>query len=229
MNRAGAFAELVTVPAEACHCLPPELDDVQGSLVEPLACSLRAVRLADAGVETSIVIFGAGTIGLFALRAAKAAGVGRAAVVDTNPTRLQIAEAWGADLAINPREVDPVRAIRALGNGIGVDSGIDAVGLPVTRRQLVEGVRSGGTAVLIGLHENETSLACNDVVRREVQITGSFCYTWNDFTRAIRLLQAGKIVPDTSWLDERPLDEAKRSFDELIDSSSPITKIVLRP
>lgn len=228
-HRAGAFAELVAVPERACHLLPDGLTGVEGALAEPLACSLRAVRLAGVEAQSSVLVFGAGAIGLFALRAAQVAGAARIAVVDTNPDRLRIARDWGAVTTVNPRENDLTAAVRDLTDGAGADCGIDAVGLPVTRRQLVENLRPAGTAVLVGLHQSETTLDGNDIVRREIRITGSFAYTQAEFAEAITLLQSKALPVDESWLQERPLDQAKQAFEDLIDRPSHIAKIILKP
>lgn len=228
-HRPGAFGEWVAVPERACYRLPDDLNDIKGALAEPLACSLRAVRLAGVGVQSTVLIFGAGAIGLFALVASRRAGAGLTAVVDTNPNRLHVAREWGADLTLNPREVDPVDTVKAATDGLGVDSVIDAVGLPVTRQQGVRAARPAGTVIFIGLHEDGTELAGNSIVRSETRIIGSFCYSWDDFQASIGMLRAGALTPDPSWLEERPLELGQQSFDELIDRPTPLSKIVLRP
>lgn len=228
-HRPGAFAEYVLAPAANCLPLPEGLDGVAGSLTEPLACSLRAVTLAALDPMETVAVLGAGPIGLLALRAAGLCGAGRTAVVDTNPRRLALARTWGATRVINPREEDPLDAIRELTEGAGVDAVIDAVGLQATRAQAVQAVRPGGRVVLIGLHDAESALPINEVVRSEVALVGSFAYTGEDFRRALAMLARGDVRPDPSWLAERDLAAGQASFEELIDTPSPFAKIVLKP
>jgi L-iditol 2-dehydrogenase len=228
-HRPGAFAEYVAVPAGNCLPLPDGLDPVAGSLAEPLACSLRAVTLAALEPMDTVAVMGAGAIGLLALRAAIICGAGLTAVVDTNPHRLALARAWGASRTINPREEDPLAALRDLTGGAGADAVIDAVGLDATRIQAVRAVRPGGRTVMIGLHAAESALPINDMIRSEISLTGTFAYTGRDFARALAMLARGDVRPDPAWLDERELAAGQASFDELIDTPSPFAKIVLKP
>lgn len=228
-SRPGAFAQWVAVPQSACHRLPDSVDDAGGTLVEPLACAVRAACLAQIGTGSSAAVFGAGPIGLLSLAAARRAGATTLAVIDTNPERLKIARAWGADLVINPREQDPVQVLRGVGGGLGVDAIIDAVGLPITRRQAIRSVLSGGRVVFIGLHDDETPVEGNYIVRQEILITGSFAYTPADFATALQLLAQGFIKADPSWVEERPVERGDESFIELVEGRAHAAKIVLRP
>lgn len=229
VHRPGAFAEQVVVPADACVQLPDAISDAAGALAEPLACGIRAVRRAGIGMTDTTVIFGAGPIGLLTLLAARQAGAGTVAVVDTNPRRLAVARQWGATLVIDPHAQDPVAAVRAATEGVGADSAVDCVGLPITRQQSVRAVRPQGTVVLSGLHHDATEFPGNTIVRGEIQITGAFCYTWDDFGAAIQMLAAGRVQPSPVWVDERPLEASKESFDELIDQPTAVAKVLLRP
>lgn len=228
-HRPGAFAEWVVVPEKTAFPVPETVDPVSGSLVEPLACGLRAVRLVDVGIGDSVVVFGAGIIGLMGLAMAKRAGAQTLIVVDTNERRLEVAEAWGAAHILNPKKDDVVESAKFLTDGIGVDAAIDAVGLPVTRHQSVVSVRPDGRVVFVGLHDDETKLAGNHIVRSETRITGSFCYSYEDFQDSIRLVAEGLFGETEGWLDERPLEAGKESFDEQIDGPALYPKVVLRP
>jgi 2-desacetyl-2-hydroxyethyl bacteriochlorophyllide A dehydrogenase len=228
-HRPGAFAEYVAVPARVCYPLPDSLDEIAGTLVEPLACALRAVAHAQVTLGSRVLILGAGPIGLLALSSALRAGASVVAISDVNPARLDLARSWGATHMINPAQQDISAILREATGKLGCDSAIDAVGLPVTRRQAVEAVRPGGRAIFLGLHEDETALAGNLIVRSEITVQGSFCYSHANFTTALRLLQAGAIPDPSSWLTIRPLSEANASFAQLIDAPAETTKVVLRP
>jgi threonine dehydrogenase-like Zn-dependent dehydrogenase len=228
-HRPGAFAEYVTAPAVACYHLPETIDDLTGSLVEPTACALRAVELAGVRPGGSVVILGAGPIGLLSLRVAKAAGASRIIISDLAQHRLDIARDWGATHAVSPAETDVAALVRDLTDGLGSDAAIDAVGLPVTRKSAIQAVRPGGTVVFIGLHEDDTTIPGNSIVRSEIEIKGAFCYTQNNFASSIRLLADGFLPESSSWVDLRGLDAADRSFGQLIDDPSSAIKIVLQP
>lgn len=223
IHRPGAYAEFVAVPARACH---PFGDPLLGCLTEPLACSLRAVRLAAVEVGDAVAIFGAGIIGLFALKVATLAGAKHRILIDKNADRLKIGTQFGATHLVNADEEDPVESIRRVTGG-GAHRVIDAVGHPGTRQQGLGALRPGGLLVLIGLHEDEVSLPGNVIVRKEFGLKGSFAYTDDDFARALAMVGSGTIDLDGDWLDVRSMEHTKQAFDEQIDGPAQYPKIVL--
>ena len=226
-HRPGAFAQFVAVPAKQCHPLPDYFSETIASLTEPLACSLRAVKQAQVRPEQSLLILGAGPIGLFALIAAKAEGIQRVYVSDLSESRLAVARQWGASETIHVQKRDVLNTIQEITPG-GVDTVIDAVGASSTRAQAVQAVVPGGNVVFIGLHDETSPLAANYVVRQEVTIRGSFSYDQSDFKRAFDLLTQGLLQSGTDWLEERLLASGPTSFAELVDGQVAATKIVLR-
>ena len=227
VHRAGAFAQFVAVPANQCYALPNALSESMASLAEPLACAVRAVSLARVRAEDTLLILGAGPIGLFCLAAARAMGIEHVLITDVSPARLAVAERWGATSVINAHASNVVSEVARLKPG-GVDAVIDAVGANMTRKQAVEAVVPGGQVVYIGLHDEESSLAANYLVRQEIAVTGSFAYTPADFEQAFDFLVQGLLHADPSWLEERPLAEGAKAFEELIAGTAPVTKIILR-
>jgi threonine dehydrogenase-like Zn-dependent dehydrogenase len=225
-HRPGAFARYVAVPATQCYPLPDHLSLVAGSLAEPLACSIHAVVLAGVQPNQSLLVLGAGPIGLCAVAAARAQGVEQIIVGDVAPQRLSIAQCWGARTVINAREQDVVAAVQERYPG-GVESAIDAVGATAVRKQAIQAVVPGGRVVLIGLHDEESVLPANYLVRQEIALTGSFAYTEADFAQAVDLLARGVVQPSADWLEERPLSAGPAAFAELVDGLARAAKIVL--
>ncbi len=223
-HRPGAFAGYVAVPAHLCVPLPDHMSLTLGSLTEPLACGVRAV--AHAGAPQRLAILGAGPIGLLCLVAARAAGVEQILVSDVSERRLAVARAWGAAATVNARN-NVLAAVQAFAPG-GADAVIDAVGLTVTRDQAVRAVIPGGRVVFIGLHDEESMVGANYIVRQEITVIGSFTYSDADFARALDLLAAGKVPLDGDWLEERPLAVGPAAFEELLAGTTRAAKIVLR-
>lgn len=214
-HRPGAFAEAVVVPANACLTLPDAVDAVAAAMVEPLACAVRATRLAGVGPETRLRVLGAGTIGLLCALVARAAGAAEVSIVDPNRARVAVGEAWGLDAPTGAPDLG--------------DAVIDAVGLEATRVRAVELLERGGTAVFVGLHEPSTRFDGNELVREEKVVRGSFAYAPDDFARALELITGGFLPPPGAWRSERPLAAGPASFEELIDGDPGVVKIVLRP
>lgn len=228
-HRPGAFAEYVAAPALNCHPVSPALGPVVAALTEPLGCGVRAARLGNVGPGTRVMVVGAGTIGLMCIAAVRHAGGRVVLVSDVHPDRLATAQHWGAENICDTRTTDPAALAYSLCDGRGADVVIEAVGLDVTRQSAVASVRLGGTIVLLGLHEAESPLAINHIVRSEIQLIGSFSYTIADFAQALHMITNGVLQPDSSWLEERPLEACQSSFDQLIDAPPAIAKIMLRP
>jgi threonine dehydrogenase-like Zn-dependent dehydrogenase len=226
VHRPGAFAQYVAVPARQCYPLPESLSLVAGSLTEPLACSIHAVALSGVKPQERLLILGAGPIGLCAVAAARAQGVEQIIVSDIAAQRLEMARRWGASDVINARGQDVVAFVQERFPG-GVDCVIDAVGATPVRTQAIQAVVPGGRIVFIGLHEEESVLPANYLIRQEISVSGSFAYTDSDFAKAVDLLARGVVHPGTDWLEERPLRDGPSAFAELVDGKARVAKIVL--
>jgi threonine dehydrogenase-like Zn-dependent dehydrogenase len=129
---------------------------------------------------------------------------------------------------MNPKTDDVLALVKDLTSGEGVDSVIDAVGSSQTRAQGVTAVRRGGRVVLIGLHENVTSIPGNEIVRFEKQLIGSFSYSDEDFRRAVVLADGGFLETSSGWLDVRGLEAGQAAFTEQSLGTAPFSKISLR-
>jgi L-iditol 2-dehydrogenase len=226
-HRPGAYAPLVAVPAALCFPLPSSLSASGGSLTEPLACAVRAVAQSGAGRGDALLILGAGPIGLCTLVAARAAGVEQICITDMQPGRLELALRWGATSVVDVRSEDLAAAVERFAPG-GASVVIDAVGTHGTRAQAVRAVTPGGRVVLIGLHDEEMTLAANYLVRQEIELVGTFAYTPREFARALELLGEGALAPTEGWLEERPLAAGPESFEELLAGRAEVAKIILR-
>jgi threonine dehydrogenase-like Zn-dependent dehydrogenase len=124
---------------------------------------------------------------------------------------------------------DVAAEAKRLTGTLGMDAALDAVGVVATRRAASQAVRPGGRVVLIGLHDAESSLPINDIIRGEVHLAGSFAYPSDTFERALGLLQVGLSAGDGRWLEERPLAAGPEAFEQLLAGSVRASKILLRP
>ena len=230
IHQPGGFAEYVQVPAENTYPLPKELSDAArvGALAEPLANGVHAVSLGLARYDTveHAVIVGAGTIGLMCLQAAALSGVENVQVVEPNEARREQALGLGARAAYSSG-AEAWEALEEPTEGLGADLVIDAVGAEVTRRMAIEELlRPGGRAVMIGLHDDDTTLGFHHVVRGQIDIQGSYTYTDKDFETAI-----GWLVEGRAGLGELPsvlpLERGPEAFAELVRGPSAQIKVFL--
>ncbi len=226
-HRPGAYAEHVAVPAQSVALLPAGMALRTGALVEPAACGVRIGELAGDVAGQDCLIIGAGPIGLLALQALQLKGAARVFVADLDPARLAMSGELGA-IMLDPAATDVVDFVLSATDGIGAVVAVDAVGMGVTRTQCVAAVKSTGTVILSGLHEESSSMPAADIIRREIVVRGAFAYSPANFAQAIELLDAGKmgLAP---WIVEAPLAEGGTWFDRLIDAPGDVSKVLLVP
>jgi threonine dehydrogenase-like Zn-dependent dehydrogenase len=186
---------------------------------------VRAVKLSGVGPTHRLLITGLGPIGLLALQVAKAAGVRGLIATDTDPDRRAIGAHFGVTV-LDPRTDNVVEVVHDRNGGQGVDAAIDAVGATATRRECIQAVAWGGTVILTGLHDEESTVQANYVIRAEITLRGSFAYTPLDFEAALDWLADGRLEIDP-WLVKAPLGEGGACFERLLSRPGPVAKILL--
>lgn len=219
-HRPGAFAELVAVPARNVYALPDHVSMDEGAFAEPFACAVHICRLLQLTPTDRLLVYGAGPIGLFALQAAQVYGVRDIVIIDLNEARLEIARELGGIAVTGLDQLE-------VGEGGGFDAVIDAVGAEATRRKSMQAVRPGGRVVFTGLHEAESNLPINDMIRSETTVKGAFAYSQDDFDTAVQWIGQGR-VNLLEWTETEDLSEGGASFEKLIAGPGKVAKILLR-
>ncbi len=219
---AGGFAERFAVPAPATVPIAGDVSDDVATLTEPLANAVhvtsRSVALGD-----TVLVIGAGPIGALMARMAVERGASAVFSADRIPSRLELARAQGA------RPLDPDDPEGSMRREIadGVDVVIDAVGVEATWALGLRSVRPGGRIEVVGLGAPAGTIDFFSVVGREVQVSGSFGWTSEDFRRALELVEGGSIDV-AGWLTGFSMAEGQRAFEELVDGTA-LFKVVLAP
>jgi (R,R)-butanediol dehydrogenase/meso-butanediol dehydrogenase/diacetyl reductase len=212
------------------HPLPDSISDQEGALLEPLAVAVHAVRRSGMAAGDGVAIVGAGPIGLVTLAAARAAGAGELLVVERAAARKEKALEIGAHHVIDPGDGEPVAQIRALTpGGLGVDVAFECVGHQVTLNVALNALRKGGTAAIVGVFEEPSSVHFNDLVLSERSLVGCLAYV-DDFPRAIALLADGRIDAAPLITSRVTLQEAiAGGFQELVRNRDGHVKILVDP
>jgi L-iditol 2-dehydrogenase len=207
----GGMAEMIRVPAEnvrgdtfAVNDLTPE----QAVFIEPLGCSLKALRRLPALNGLTGVVVGCGVMGLLNLAAARALGAGRLVAVEPDPGRLQRARACGADDTATPDEAS--RQLRHAADFIVIGPGH-----PDVIRQALAYVRPGGTALLftptpVGV---PTELDLHDLYFREVSLVPSYSCGPDDTRSAYDLLRTGRARVEGLVTHRFPLERVQEAYD----------------
>ncbi|MCB0085721.1 MAG: zinc-binding dehydrogenase, partial [Caldilineaceae bacterium] len=146
----GAYADQVVVHESMVLPKPDHVTFQQAAMCEPLSIAMHALSRTPVKQGDTVVVVGAGTIGMLAMLAARLKGAGRVIMTDMSPHRLEMAEEMGADLTINIKEQDPVQTVIDYTNGVGVDCAVEAVGITPAVQQAHKMTSNGGHITWIG-------------------------------------------------------------------------------
>lgn len=211
VNIDGCFSDYVAVPEGYVWHIPQGLSYEEAAIAEPLAVAVRAVRKARVAAGDTVVILGAGPVGLLALQVARASGA-FVVVVDVVAWKLDLARKLGAHATINSSQGDPATALaEATGNkGAGVI--IETAGVPATVELALRLVAPGGRVTLVGLAQVAAEVIPAQVVSREVEVVGSYIYTHDEFNTAITLIEREVVNVDAVISHRLPFAQLADAF-----------------
>lgn len=223
----GVFTNYVTHPEDMCFKLPDNVSNMEGALVEPLAVGLHASGIGEVSLGDTVVIFGAGCIGLVTLLACKAKGASKIYVVDVLENRLKKAESLGATAVFNAAECNAVEEILALTEGRGADVVIETAGAEITVKQTVDVVCGGGIIVMVGMTpKDEVSFNFMKLMGKEGQVRTIFRYR-NLYPVAINAIASGAINVKDIVSHEFDFDQTKEAFDFVVNNAKDVVKAVI--
>jgi (R,R)-butanediol dehydrogenase/meso-butanediol dehydrogenase/diacetyl reductase len=186
--RDGGLAEFNLAPAKALHKISRAVPPDRATLAEPLSCVLHAFEKCSLIPGESVIILGAGPIGLLFLMLFKAAGAGKILVMEPLPFRQQFARELGADAVFDPRTQSVDAEVKAA-TEIGADIAVDAAGTLLP--EAVQLVRRGGRVILFGMNlHGAREVNQYTITRHEISIHGSFIQR-TAFPKVVRLLESG--------------------------------------
>jgi L-iditol 2-dehydrogenase len=184
----GAFARYVAINESFAYPVPDSMTDEQAALIEPFSVGLWAVRRAGVSPGDTVLVTGAGPIGLLAVQAARVAGAARIVVTDLSAGRRDLAARLGADEVVDPASGDDLA-------GLDADVLLECSGARAALRSGLGAVRGGGAAVLVGMGADEVTLPMSALQVREITVTGTFRYA-NTYPGAIALVAGGRVQLD---------------------------------
>jgi len=225
----GAMAEYMKFPADALNYkVPDALSPRQAVYIEPLACSIHAVQRASVELGDVVVVAGSGPLGLGMVAAARLKNPGLLIVLDLRPNRLEVARLAGADLTLNPQEVDVVAEVRSLSGGYGCDVYIEATGQPAGVIQGLRMIRRLGTFVEFSVLRDLVTVDWTIIGdTKELDILGShlgpYCYPL-----AMEMLLKKQVPVDRIVTHSFPLERYTEAL-ELVREAKESIKVMLEP
>lgn len=224
----GGMAEYMKIyNVSKIYKIPDELSLEEASILEPLACAVHTVQRATIEFEDVVVMAGAGTLGLCMIQLIKLKTPKKLIVLDVSDERLALAKKYGADITLNPKNVDAIKEVKALTDGYGCDVYIEATGSPIGVTQGLEMVRKLGVFVEFSVFGKETTTDWSVIGdRKELDIRGSHLGPYT-YPIAIDLLERKLIVADDIVSEKYPINDFEEAF-KLADSGK-VIKVLLIP
>lgn len=223
----GAFAEYMVAPLACLHVVSEEISADAAVMAEPLSIGVQSSTRARVTIEDTVLIIGAGTIGLSVMQVCKSRGA-RVAVSDLSEGRLKLAREMGADATVNPSEGDVREALVDFCGESGPSAVIEAVGRPATVRQALDVVAASGRVVMLGLCSEEICIEGALMVRKELDFLGSRLHG-GTMPQAIALIEEGEVHPEALVTDHMRLADLERAFELMIDEPDTTLKVILTP
>jgi Zn-dependent alcohol dehydrogenase len=219
----GGFAEYVVTPESGAVKVAP---DTPLEVACVIGCSVQTgvgavLNTASVPEGATVLVIGAGGVGIAIAQGARIAGASRIIVSDPVAERRDAALRFGATDVIDPTTEDVVARVHALTNGIGVDTAFEAVGSGVLVETCLWASRNGGTTVMVGaagLDHNVTLAPAVLFMTSERKLVGSFlgsCNSRREIPRLLSLWRAGRLDLEGMITSRRPLDEINEAFDDM--------------
>jgi len=216
VNRPGAFAEYISVPAFNVFKLPDAITDDIASILDPLGNATHTALSFDL-VGEDVLITGAGPIGIMAVAIARYAGARHIVITDINDYRLELARKMGATVALNVKSGTLDDTMQQLGMQEGFDVGMEMSGNPVAFRDLLRTMHHGGKVALLGIPPAETAIDWNQVIFKGLILKGIYgremFETWY---KMASMLQSGLNI-EPVITHHFPVDDYQHAF-ELMES-----------
>jgi alcohol dehydrogenase/L-iditol 2-dehydrogenase len=225
----GAMATHVVARQGILHHIPEGVSFEEAALTEPASVAFNAIaEKSNPRPGDLTVIIGPGPIGLMALQVARLFSPAHVVMVGLarDEARLDLAQQLGADQIVVADHADPIQAVRSLGDGMGADLVIDAVGVSETLRQSLEMVRPNGQITKIGWGRAPVGFSLDPLIAKAATLQGSFSHTWPTWERVLELIALGRI--DARSISQTFTLQDWRTGFERMDSLA-IAKAVLLP
>ena len=222
----GVFVEYFNAPEKTVYKLNDAVSYKMGTMIEPLAVAVRALRKATVKEKNCLVILGSGTIGLLALVVAKQMGFKQIVCTDTAEFNREMAVKHGASVAVNPLETDVVDVVKKLTNGAGADLALIAAGANNIVDQAAACVRKRGEIGIIAMITEKIPFYSYQLVFNELTMYGAMTYEKQDFKEAADMINGWLDLNDliTQTMD---LEHTQDALDVLSQKKANVVKVMI--
>ena len=226
----GGFAEYIVLDEWRPLVIPKNVSDELAVLAEPASIAVHAVRTSKFSIGDSVVVMGAGPIGLLTMQVLNAAGAGAVYVSEPATARADAARVLGATIVMNPTEEDVVSKVLEISGGPGVPIAFDAAAAQPTLQQGLEMVRRGGQVLVVSMAWENVDLLTVEWIGREVEMKASYGSQPIDWRTVLNLMERGLLSEQAMVTDESFIgfDEMQSSMERLMKPDEHV-QLVLVP
>jgi threonine 3-dehydrogenase len=223
----GACAEYLTLPEHVLWKNDPNIPDEWAAIQEPFGNAIDTVMTEDVSAKT-VLILGAGPIGLFATGIARASGASLIIVSDPNNYRLNISKKMGAHIALNPKKQDIIPPVLEATNNNGVDVVLEFSGNTQALNQGLKAITPGGRISILGIYEKSVSIDLNkEVIFKKIRIYGiTGRKVFSTWYKTSRFLSSGLVDPGPIITHRFPLKDYEKGIKLMRDGKC--GKVILK-
>ena len=215
----GTLAKYYVLPDDFCYKLPEHLSLQEGALMEPLSVAVHIVRQAQVSPGQTVVVFGAGPVGLLCCAVATAFGASKVIAVDIQKSRLDFAKQYATTSTFMPEKAPAIENAERLKKendlGNGADVAIDASGAEPSVHTGIHALRNGGTYVQGGMGRSEIQFPIMAACSKELTLKGSFRYGSGDYKLAVDLVSTGRVDVKKLITGTVKFEQAEQAFKEV--------------
>ncbi|PXZ02256.1 zinc-dependent dehydrogenase [Gilliamella apicola] len=230
----GGFAEFIRIPElhlnHLTHKVSNNVTDEEATLIEPIACCLHGLKQADIRPNDSVLIMGAGTIGILHAQLAKIKGANKVIVSDMSKFKLKKVLNVGCDYAINIKEKNIIDEVNKITDGQGVDVIVIAAGVSSLVADAVNMVRRAGKIIVFsGFDKNKlVTIDVSRFFKDEISIIGTYSVTPYEFPEALDLLEKRKLNTKEMITHVYPLNKLSEAIDISTNPEQPVLKVIIK-
>lgn len=217
----GTLAKYYVLPEDFCYKLPDHVSLEEGALLEPLAVAVHITRQSNLKHNDTVVVFGAGPVGLLCCAVARSLGARQVIAVDIVPSRLEFAKQFAATSTYQSQKIsaedNAANIMRENNLPLGADVAIDASGAEPSIQTAIHVLRRGGSYVQGGMGKDTCTFPIMAACIKEVKISGSFRYSSGDYDTALAMVSDGSIPVKKLITRQVEFEEAIKAFEDIRD------------
>ena len=226
----GGCSDYYTAAADLFYKLPDTMDYGEGTMIEPLAVAVHAVKRAFADGDVrgkKVLVLGAGTIGNLVAQSAKGLGAEAVMITDISDFKLKMAEDCGVDYAVNTAKDDLAKAIVDKFGPDGADAVYECTASPAALNQVLSTVGKGIPIVVVGVFAGMTNINLANVQDREYSLIGTLMYVEDDYIESIRLVEEKKINLAALITKRFDIEDMEKAYEYIANNKDTAQKVII--